>query len=72
MAIGKPKYKVGDRVHFKEIKYIDAGEVKDFVREGTVCIVDAYGTCEYPDVVCYDVMTDSEILIKHIREDDLL
>lgn len=72
--IGKPKYKVGDRVSFK-IK--DDG--KDFVVNGKVYIVDAYGTFEQNEEPSYDVMAeeshydkDSSCLYKHVRESSLL
>lgn len=72
--IGKPKYKVGDRVSFK-IK--DDGE--DFIVSGKVYIVDAYGTFEQNEEPSYDVMAeeshydkDSSCLYKHVRESSLL
>lgn len=72
--IGKPKYKVGDRVSFK-IK--DDG--KDFIVSGKVYIVDAYGTFEQNEEPSYDVMAeeshydkDSSCLYKHVRESSLL
>ena len=72
--IGKPKYKVGDRVSFK-IK--DDGE--DFVVNGKVYIVDAYGTFEQNEEPSYDIMAkeshydkDSSCLYKHVRESSLL
>lgn len=72
--IGKPKYKVGDRVSFK-IK--DDG--KDFIVSGKVYIVDAYGTFEQNEEPSYDVWAeeshydeDSSCLYKHVRESSLL
>lgn len=60
---GKPKYKVGDRVRF---------EFNGELVEGTIWVVDAYGTWEDPSEPSYDVMSDQDCLYKHIREDYIL
>ena len=72
--IGKPKYKVGDKVSFK-IK--DDGET--FIINGKVYIVDAYGTFEQNEEPSYDIMAEeshydknSPCLYKHVRESLLL
>lgn len=68
--LGNPKYKYGDKVKF---------DLGDRILEGTVYIVDKYGTFEFPDDVCYDILAcedkyKSEInplgecLYKHIKE----
>lgn len=61
--LGKPKYKMGDKVEFM----IDGQPM-----EGEIFIVDAYGTFGYPDDVSYDIMGmlgPQECLFKHIPED---
>lgn len=60
--IGYPRYDYGDKVKFKF-----AG--KDY--EGTVEIVDAFGTFEQNDEPSYDILGVYEgetTLFKHIRE----
>jgi hypothetical protein len=62
--LGKPKYKRNDRVRF---------EVYDTVYEGSIYIIDAYGTFEYTDDVSYDIIVDvgpsgEKTLFKHIPE----
>lgn len=67
---GKPKYKYGDKVK------ISLGEE---LVEGTIYIIDAYGTFEDPSDVSYDIMVESDryksegnpegkCLAKHIQE----
>lgn len=64
--IGKPKYKLGDRVKFD----IDGRRY-----HGNIYIIDAYGTFEDESDVSYDIMVDDwgdyyneECLFKHINE----
>lgn len=58
--LGKPQFKVGDKVRFF---------VQDTMYTGYVYIVDAYGTFDYPDDVSYDIMLEGErCLYKHIPE----
>lgn len=71
--LGKPKYKVGDSVFFKLYE-----DDKEFIIEGKVYIVDAYGTFEQQNEVSYDIMAEqshfdknSKCLYKHIRESNL-
>lgn len=72
--LGEPKYNLGDKVSF-----IISGRII----EGTIYIVDRYGTFEFPDEVCYDIMgrdakyVDSvnvlgECLYKHVREHEII
>lgn len=63
--LGKPKFKYGDHVSFT-----CAGKTL----EGTVYIIDPYGTFEDSSDVSYDVLVESEptgCLYKHLREDTL-
>ena len=67
--LGKPKYKVGDKVKFT-LTHMD-GKVQGY--EGEVYIVDAYGTFFNPYEVCYDIMVEDfgngkPCLVKHIHE----
>lgn len=63
--IGKPKFKIGDKVKF-EIEY------KNYI--GNIYIVDEYGTFEDNSDVSYDIMVDDwgpkreQCLFKHITE----
>ena len=65
-VLGKPKYKVGDKVSF---------EFDGIVLVGEVYIVDDYGTFEQNEETSYDVMVGDEYkykgLHKHIRESNL-
>lgn len=57
-----PKYKCFDSITFK----LEGTEI-----EGTIAVVDKYGTFECPDQVCYDIVGDwegKETLFKHVRE----
>ena len=59
---GYPKYKINDRVSFilEGIKY-----------EGTIYIVDKFGTFDNPSDVSYDIMGEyngKPCLFKHITE----
>lgn len=60
-----PKYKCGDSVSFT----LEGTKV-----EGTVAIVDPYGTFENPNEVSYDILgswNGVETLFKHITEKSL-
>lgn len=68
---GKPKYNFGDKVSFS---------VGEETYNGTIYIIDSYGTWEDPSDVSYDIMVEvpkfvtehnpkGECLYKHIRED---
>lgn len=58
--IGKPKYEYGDKVCFKTEKGI---------KNGTIAIIDKYGTFEQRDDVSYDILVETEnCLYKHIPE----
>lgn len=56
---GNPKYKLGQIVKFN---------IDDISKEGTIYIVDPYGTFEDSSDVSYDILADN-CLYKHIRED---
>lgn len=67
--LGKPKYKVGDKVKFTLTRM----DEKTQEYEGEVYIVDAYGTFFNPYEVCYDIMVEDfgngePCLVKHIHE----
>lgn len=58
--LGKPKYKRNDKVSF---------EINGIVKQGYVCVVDAYGTFFQKDEPSYDVMVEEDnCLYKHIPE----
>ena len=58
--IGKPKFKVGDKVSFS---------FQEETKHGTVFIVDKYGTFFDKSDVSYDIMVEEEnTLYKHINE----
>lgn len=68
--IGKPKYKYGDKVKFS---------LNEEILEGTVYIIDKYGTWEDSSDVSYDILVETnkyitkenpkgECLYKHIKE----
>ncbi len=62
--LGNPKFKRGDMVKF---------EVNDTNYEGSIYIIDAYGTFEYRTDVSYDIMVEKgprgeRTLFKHIPE----
>ena len=68
--IGRPRYTYGDSVRFAII--VD-GEKSVF--EGTVEIVDAYGTFEQNEEPSYDIMVnahDAPCFFKHVRESMIL
>lgn len=66
--IGKPKYKRKDVVQFV---------LEETVYQGTVDIVDAYGTFEQNEEPSYDILTPNfrngeTYLVKHIRESSVI
>ena len=62
--IGQPKYKLGQIVKFP---------LKDEIKEGTIYIVDEYGTFFDDSDVSYDILVGPEnCLYKHIREDSII
>lgn len=64
--LGKPKYKIGDKVSF---------EFEDIILVGEVYIVDTYGTFGQNEEPSYDVKVSDKYryhgLHKHIRESEL-
>lgn len=60
---GHPKFKYEEKVTFKFL---------DKVKEGTIYIIDEYGTWDDPSDVSYDIMSTSDegkrCLYKHISE----
>ena len=60
---GKPKFKYEDKVRFKFV---------DKIKEGTIYIIDEYGTWDDPSDVSYDIMSTTDdgrkCLFKHITE----
>lgn len=62
--LGKPKYKIGDKVRFE---ITDNGE--KIYKEGLVYIIDRMGTFVDNSDVCYDIMVEEEnCLYKHVNE----
>ena len=58
---GNPKYKLNEYVRFT---------VGDVIKNGTIYIIDKYGTFFDDNDVSYDIMVAEEnCLYKHIRED---
>lgn len=58
--IGKPKYKVDDKVEFT---------IYDETRVGVIYVVDKYGTFFDKSDVSYDIYVEEEnMLYKHINE----
>ena len=58
--LGRPKYAEGDIVKFK---------CDDKIKEGTIYIVDKYGTFFDNSDVSYDILVEKEnILYKHFTE----
>lgn len=69
--LGYPKYQIGQIVTF-EIDMYNRGkqETETLKKEGTIAIIDKYGTFEDDSDVSYDILvTDENCLYKHIRED---
>jgi hypothetical protein len=60
---GKPKFKYEEKVKFK---------FGDKIKEGTIYIIDEYGTWDDPSDVSYDIMSTTDdgrkCLFKHITE----
>ena len=52
------KYKLNDIVSFK---------IQNEIITGNIVIIDRNGTFEYPDEVCYDILSNNT-LWKHIKE----
>ena len=61
--VGKPKYKRGQFVRF---------EFDGEIMEGTIEIIDTYGTWVDPSDVSYDILGMNDCLYKYIREDCIL
>lgn len=65
--IGKPKYKMGDKVSFNYPKY--------GVLSGTIEIIDKWGVFEDATDVHYDILgelNNEPCLFKHIRETNII
>ena len=59
---GNPKFKYEEKVKFK---------FNDEIKEGTIYIIDRYGTWDNPSDVSYDIISTyngKECLFKHITE----
>ena len=64
--IGRPKYKVGDKVVFRFPDF-ENNAIKDV--EGIVAIVDSYGTFFDQSDVSYDILDKKQnMLFKHVKE----
>lgn len=61
--LGKPKYKQGQLVRF---------EFDNEIMEGTIEIIDAYGTWADPSDVSYDILGLNDCFYKHVREDFII
>ena len=61
--VGEPKYKIGQFVRF---------EFDGEIMEGTIEIIDTYGTWEDSSDVSYDILGTNDCLYKHIREDYII
>ena len=67
--LGKPKYDYNDIVKFK-IRMFEGTPEREV--EGSIAIIDRYGTFEQNEEVSYDVYsTEDNILYKHIPESQL-
>lgn len=70
---GQPMFKRGDKVGFYLIPY---KETKEKFFEGTVEIVDRWGTFRDPDYPSYDIMvenynnTGEKMLVKHVAQSE--
>lgn len=65
----KPKFEYNDIVSF-EVRM--SKDVKPITLEGTIAIIDAYGTFEQNEEVSYDIYVPSmNTLFKHFRESRL-
>lgn len=71
--LGNPKFNYGDIVSSYIVDM--TGDIIEF--EGTVEIIDRYGTFEQNEEVSYDVMVDNwcnsgkKMFVKHLRESNL-
>jgi len=69
--LGYPRFKVGDTINFDCVV-----NGKDFVLEGEVGIVDAFGTFCQDEEPSYDIdvadfpFIDGGCFVKHVRESD--
>lgn len=61
--LGNPKYKRGQLVRF---------EFDNEIMEGTIEIIDTYGTWADPSDVSYDILGLNDCVYKHVREDFIL
>ena len=61
--IGEPKYKRGQFVRF---------EFDGEIMEGTIEIIDTYGTWADSSDVSYDILGTNDCLYEHIRENYIL
>lgn len=69
--VGQPKYSLGDSVRFRLFTKDENYKIKD----GTIRIVDAYGTLGQQEEPSYDieVVDNNEVcLCKHIKESDIV
>lgn len=58
--LGKPKFKLGENVEFK---------FNNDIKEGSILVVDKYGTFEDKSDVSYDIFVEHENMIyKHINQ----
>ena len=61
---GNPKYQLGDIVRFRFML-----NDTNLIKEGTIAIIDKYGTFEDNSDVSYDIYIQSEnMLYKHFQE----
>lgn len=60
---GKPKYKLGQTVVFKFPEDINS-------KEGIIYIIDANGTWDFPNEVCYDILVLNDTYKVGIRQSD--
>lgn len=71
--IGNPKFNYGDIVSSSIVDM--TGDIIEF--EGTISVIDRYGTFEQNEEVSYDVMVDNwcnsgeKMFVKHIIEPNL-
>lgn len=61
--LGHPKYNYNDNVRFH------TWEGDPDIHEGSIFVIDRYGTFEYGEDVSYDILCKQErVLYKHIKE----
>lgn len=68
--LGVPHYKLNDRVEFR----FDKGDGEYGIYNGTVAVVDAYGTFGQNEMPSYDIMiteSGAKCICKHIPESDI-